>query len=181
MDYLLQRMSRKINEKQRETIFSKAISFSLKHNQKGALKILLERGAALSPFSAGRRFCFVRHFLDLHKSELSNDEPAGRESAGSSSSWWRKAKQKVALVAKQNVLNAKKKQSESENQYFRAARHWQVMSCFGLLPSGPGTGRLMPLVSSPNDVFIQFDLHNLVEIAVLVMLLAAGNNMTRRG
>ena len=135
MDYLLQRMSRKINEKQRETIFSKAISFSLKHNQKGALKILLERGAALSPFSAGRRFCFVRHFLDLHshfldlhKSELSNDEHAGRESAGSSSSWWRKAKQKVAPVAKLNVLNAKKKQSESENQYFRAARHWQVMS-----------------------------------------------------
>lgn len=64
MDYLLERMSVQIDEKQRREIFNDAIVMALKKNKVSALRTLFHRGTGVSTMDVGKRFCFVQHRIN---------------------------------------------------------------------------------------------------------------------
>jgi len=63
MDYLLERMSNRINEKERSKIFNKALLFALRKHKVHALCSLLVRGTGWLTLDVGSGFCFVKHHI----------------------------------------------------------------------------------------------------------------------
>jgi hypothetical protein len=156
IDYLLQRMSERIEDKQREDIFNSSLLIALKKDKVHALRTLIHRGTGLNMLDVGHNFCYVQPYSkdSVNSKKKSTDEADDEKKLECAAIpavlpeaflkvhrgyEWNKKTQKMKFTIKAlKVLNSEQKISEAEFkkdsyassgalEYFRAAKKWDEL------------------------------------------------------